>query len=109
MLMIVKADSVFSGISTFGRLPYYPCLASNDVKYDIAFIGVYYAVDRFTYGKYYSGFSPKFSTSAFRDGFRVGKSVTNREQQQVPLSILGLLTDLEHVLGLLAFVKVLAA
>jgi hypothetical protein len=34
-----KADSVFSGISTFGRLPYYPCLASDDVKYDIAFIG----------------------------------------------------------------------
>jgi guanidinobutyrase / D-arginase len=31
---------VFSGISTFGRLPYYPCLASDDVKYDIAFIGV---------------------------------------------------------------------
>jgi hypothetical protein len=34
-----QADSVFSGISTFGRLPYYPCLASDDVKYDIAFIG----------------------------------------------------------------------
>ncbi|KAI6712662.1 hypothetical protein JHW43_004793 [Diplocarpon mali] len=34
-----KADSVFSGISTFGRLPYFPCLASDDVKYDIAFIG----------------------------------------------------------------------
>jgi agmatinase len=36
-----KADSVFSGISTFGRLPYYPCLASDEVKYDIAFIGTY--------------------------------------------------------------------
>jgi len=34
-----QADSVFSGISTFGRLPYYPCLASDDVQYDIAFIG----------------------------------------------------------------------
>ncbi|KAK3675000.1 hypothetical protein LTR78_004933 [Recurvomyces mirabilis] len=34
-----QADSVFSGISTFGRLPYHPCLASDDVKYDIAFIG----------------------------------------------------------------------
>ncbi|KAK5190420.1 hypothetical protein LTR16_007776, partial [Cryomyces antarcticus] len=33
------ADSVFSGISTFGRLPYHPCLANDDVKYDIAFIG----------------------------------------------------------------------
>jgi agmatinase len=34
-----KADSVFSGISTFGRLPYYPCLASDAEKYDIAFLG----------------------------------------------------------------------
>ncbi|KAI9832277.1 MAG: hypothetical protein M1819_004455 [Sarea resinae] len=34
-----QADSVFSGISTFGRLPYHPCLASDDVKYDIAFLG----------------------------------------------------------------------
>lgn len=35
----MQADSVFSGISTFGRLPYFPCLASDDEKYDIAFIG----------------------------------------------------------------------
>ncbi|KAI0446192.1 arginase family-domain-containing protein [Xylaria telfairii] len=34
-----QADSVFSGISTFGRLPYYPCLSLNDVSYDLAFIG----------------------------------------------------------------------
>lgn len=34
-----QADSVFSGISTFGRLPYFPCLASDTEKYDIAFIG----------------------------------------------------------------------
>ncbi|KAL8934246.1 MAG: hypothetical protein Q9216_005999, partial [Gyalolechia sp. 2 TL-2023] len=34
-----QADSVFSGISTFGRLPYFPCLASDQQKYDIAFIG----------------------------------------------------------------------
>ncbi|KAJ5708855.1 agmatinase [Penicillium malachiteum] len=34
-----QADSVFSGISTFGRLPYSPCLATDDVQYDIAFIG----------------------------------------------------------------------
>jgi agmatinase len=34
-----QADSVFSGISTFGRLPYFPCLASDEVKFDIAFIG----------------------------------------------------------------------
>lgn len=31
---------MFSGISTFGRLPYAQCLAAkSDVKYDIAFIG----------------------------------------------------------------------
>ncbi|KAK5077892.1 hypothetical protein LTR64_003706 [Lithohypha guttulata] len=34
-----QADAVFSGISTFGRLPYFPCLASDAEKYDIAFIG----------------------------------------------------------------------
>lgn len=34
-----QADSVFSGISTFGRLDYFPCLASDKLKYDIAFIG----------------------------------------------------------------------
>ncbi|KAH8892769.1 Arginase/deacetylase [Thozetella sp. PMI_491] len=34
-----QADSVFSGISTFGRLPYQPCLRSADITYDIAFIG----------------------------------------------------------------------
>ncbi|KAI1327265.1 Arginase/deacetylase [Xylariaceae sp. FL0255] len=34
-----QADSVFSGISTFGRLPYLPCLSSNEVSYDLAFIG----------------------------------------------------------------------
>lgn len=30
---------MFSGISTFGRLPYQPCLAQGNVQYDIAFIG----------------------------------------------------------------------
>lgn len=35
----MQADSIFSGISTFGRLKYHPCL-SSDVKYDIAFIGM---------------------------------------------------------------------
>ena len=38
-LTIFQADSVFSGISTFGRLPYFPCLASDDEKFDIAFLG----------------------------------------------------------------------
>ncbi|KAK2810941.1 hypothetical protein FQN50_002532 [Emmonsiellopsis sp. PD_5] len=34
-----QADSVFSGISTFGRLPYWPCLASDEESFDIAFLG----------------------------------------------------------------------
>ena len=34
-----QADSVFSGISTFGRIQYHPCLASDSMKYDIAFLG----------------------------------------------------------------------
>lgn len=37
-----QADAVFSGISTFGRLPYFPCLASDDEKFDIAFLGSRY-------------------------------------------------------------------
>jgi len=36
-----QADSVFSGISTFGRLPYSPCLNTH-ASYDIAFIGRYW-------------------------------------------------------------------
>lgn len=35
-----QADSVFSGISTFGRLPYSPCLNTH-ASYDIAFIGMH--------------------------------------------------------------------
>lgn len=34
-----QADAVFSGIATFARLPYFPCLAREDEKYDIAFLG----------------------------------------------------------------------
>ena len=40
ILTRIQADSVFSGISTFGRLPYFPCLASEDERYDIAFMGI---------------------------------------------------------------------
>ena len=36
-----QADSVFSGISTFGRLPYWPCLTDDSEKFDIAFLGSY--------------------------------------------------------------------
>lgn len=31
---------MFSGISTFGRIPYHPCLASDEERYDIAFLGM---------------------------------------------------------------------
>lgn len=34
-----QADSVFSGIATFARLPYFPCLMREDERYDIAFLG----------------------------------------------------------------------
>jgi agmatinase len=34
-----QADAVYSGITTFGRLPYFPCLASEEENFDIAFIG----------------------------------------------------------------------
>ncbi|KAI1658187.1 Arginase/deacetylase [Daldinia decipiens] len=34
-----QADSVFSGISTFGRLPYQACLGHEEIDYDLAFIG----------------------------------------------------------------------
>ena len=35
----LKADAIYSGISTFGRLPYAPCLKDKSIKYDLAFIG----------------------------------------------------------------------
>ncbi|KAI5812919.1 arginase family-domain-containing protein [Pyronema omphalodes] len=34
-----QADSIFSGITTFGRLPYFPCLSSSAEAFDIAFLG----------------------------------------------------------------------
>lgn len=41
LITFPQADSVFSGISTFGRLPYAQCLSpQSDAKYDIAFIGM---------------------------------------------------------------------
>ncbi|CAI4214095.1 unnamed protein product [Parascedosporium putredinis] len=34
-----QADAVYSGIATFARLPYYPCLSSETERFDIAFLG----------------------------------------------------------------------
>ena len=39
LMTFVKADSVFSGISTFARLPYHPCLTDHSFSFDIAFVG----------------------------------------------------------------------
>ncbi|KAM0719595.1 hypothetical protein Q7P37_003725 [Cladosporium fusiforme] len=50
-----QADSVFSGISTFGRLQYSPCLATENVKYDIAFLG-----------------APHDTSTSYRPGARFG-------------------------------------
>jgi len=36
-----QADAVYSGISTFGRLPYRPCLSDENINYDLAFIGIH--------------------------------------------------------------------
>lgn len=67
-----QADSVFSGISTFGRLPYYPCLASDDVKYDIAFIGMLDFVNRSTILTLIG--APFDTGTSYRPGARFGPS-----------------------------------
>jgi agmatinase len=77
---------VFSGISTFGRLPYSPCLATDDVKYDIAFIGT----------------SPTF---LYFSGVHQG--VCALILVKVPHSILELLTDQELASAPLVSDKVL--
>ncbi|KAK5112045.1 hypothetical protein LTR62_004579 [Meristemomyces frigidus] len=64
-----QADSVFSGISTFGRLPYHPCLASDDVKYDIAFIG-----------------APFDTGTSYRPGARFGPSGIRQGSRKVRFS-----------------------
>lgn len=38
--LVVTADSVFSGITTFAKLPWVQCLGKDkDVTFDVAFIG----------------------------------------------------------------------
>ncbi|KXT17877.1 hypothetical protein AC579_5929 [Pseudocercospora musae] len=63
-----QADSVFSGISTFGRIQYHPCLASDSVKYDIAFIG-----------------APFDTGTSYRPGARFGPSGIRQGGYNVPL------------------------
>ncbi|KAI1610790.1 agmatinase 1 [Exophiala viscosa] len=64
-----QADSVFSGISTFGRLPYFPCLASDEEKYDIAFIG-----------------APFDTGTSYRPGARFGPSGIRQGSRKVRFS-----------------------
>ncbi|KAF9739075.1 hypothetical protein PMIN06_005322 [Paraphaeosphaeria minitans] len=59
-----QADSVFSGISTFGRLPYVQCLSQRDVKYDLAFIGAPFDIGT----SYRPG--ARFGPSGIRQGSR---------------------------------------
>ncbi|TGO61183.1 hypothetical protein BCON_0029g00240 [Botryotinia convoluta] len=67
-----QADSVFSGISTFGRLPYSPCLATDDVKFDIAFIGFNVSRNR-THIDLLAG-APFDTGTSYRPGARFGPS-----------------------------------
>ncbi|KAJ9664902.1 hypothetical protein H2201_004954 [Coniosporium apollinis] len=64
-----QADSVFSGISTFGRITYHPCLASDAVKYDIAFIG-----------------APFDTGTSYRPGARFGPSGIRQGSRKVRFS-----------------------
>ncbi|KAK3073108.1 hypothetical protein LTR53_005589 [Teratosphaeriaceae sp. CCFEE 6253] len=64
-----QADSVFSGISTFGRIQYSPCLATEDVKYDIAFIG-----------------APFDTGTSYRPGARFGPSGIRQGSRKVRFS-----------------------
>ncbi|OAL49905.1 Arginase/deacetylase [Pyrenochaeta sp. DS3sAY3a] len=65
-----QADSIFSGISTFGRLKYHPCL-SSDVKYDIAFIG-----------------APFDTGTSYRPGARFGPSGIRQGSRRLNLYLL---------------------
>lgn len=68
-----QADSIFSGISTFGRLPYYPCLKSK-VDFDIAFIGTDIRTEpRSTQSLTLSG-APFDTGTSYRPGARFGPS-----------------------------------
>ncbi|KAL0258832.1 hypothetical protein SLS55_006336 [Diplodia seriata] len=64
-----QADSVFSGISTFGRIQYSPCLSTEDVKYDIAFIG-----------------APFDTGTSYRPGARFGPSGIRQGSRRVGFS-----------------------
>ncbi|CAK7236667.1 hypothetical protein SBRCBS47491_009716 [Sporothrix bragantina] len=62
------AESVFSGITTFGSLPFRPCLASDDIKYDVAFIG-----------------APFDTGTSYRPGARFGPNGIRQGSRRLPL------------------------
>ncbi|SPN99077.1 agmatinase [Cephalotrichum gorgonifer] len=64
-----QADSVFSGITTFARLPYFPCLASKAEKYDIAIMG-----------------APFDTGTSYRPGARFGPSGIRQGSRRVGFS-----------------------
>ncbi|CAA92310.1 Agmatinase [Schizosaccharomyces pombe] len=59
-----QADSVFSGIATFGRLPYWKCLNDKSQSFDIAFLGA-----PFDTGTSYRP-GARFGPSGIREGSR---------------------------------------
>ncbi|KAF2400228.1 Arginase/deacetylase [Trichodelitschia bisporula] len=67
-----QADSVFSGISTFGRIQYSPCLSTDSVKYDIAFIG-----------------APFDTGTSYRPGARFGPSGIRQGSRRLNLYVGG--------------------
>lgn len=72
-LYFTQADSVFSGISTFGRLPYFPCLASNEEQFDIAFMGKY-ILNYFLRPRLIRVGAPFDTGTSYRPGARFGPS-----------------------------------
>lgn len=76
-----QADSVFSGISTFGRIEYSPCLANDDVKYDIAFLG-----------------APFDTGTSYRPGARFGPSGIRQGSRRLNLYVRALYLSLNGML-----------
>lgn len=69
----LQADSVFSGISTFGRLNYHPCLKNDHAKYDIAFVGEQFYIAGKIAKLTMSG-APFDTGTSYRPGARFGPS-----------------------------------
>ncbi|KAG9313162.1 agmatinase [Chiua virens] len=84
----VTADSIFSGITTFAKLPWVQCLKDKDVVFDIAFIGAPFD----TGTSYRSG--ARFGPAGIRAGSRRSRLCGG---YNVPLQVNPFLTDLKIV------------